>query len=82
MYVWTRIKGLSQTEISWKPGYYWRYVDSVILHEFGHTFGLRNMEGRGHMGIMTNDWDSTRIEPDDEALLKSIYATHKPNGDW
>ena len=45
LYVWTRRDGVGQNPVPLRPGYYRREVDAVLIHEFGHAFGLRNMKG-------------------------------------
>ena len=87
-YIWTRRDGVGQHPVPLRPGYYWREVDAVLIHEFGHTFGLRNMKGENNLrgtpyeGIMVNDWDWTRVEADDEEVLKYIYKGHTANTGW
>ena len=66
--------------------YFW--VDRVVVHEFGHTFGLADRDPDGthpapnYRGIMNRLTGDKGIKPDDRAALWAIYGTHTRNHGW
>ena len=86
---WTTDPSLDREDTldGWR--YYW--VDRVVVHEFGHTFGLADrgeaLGGNPHYdpnyrGIMGDQEKDKGIKPDDRAALWAIYGTHTRNHGW
>ena len=60
------------------------WVGGALVHEFGHTFGLKH-PGSGHVGIMDVAdvfGGETGIQYADEALIRQIYDGHTRNQGW
>ena len=53
----------------------WYYLPSIIMHEFGHTFGINHHSTTGVMG-----YPHSNALPNDSDLdqIKSIYSRHTP----
>ena len=89
-YEWTDDESLNGNEILGSmPTRYYVYVGYVMLHEFGHTFGLSDFysyPSMDHLPALMNSCDEklegrpenscTRITTDDKAQLKAIYLLH------
>ena len=64
------------------------WIDRVIIHEFGHAFGLADRypggshEDPNYRGIMGDQPGDKGIKPDDRAAITAIYATHTRNHGW
>jgi hypothetical protein len=69
-------------------GRLYRWIDRVVVHEFGHTFGLADRDPDGthpapnYRGIMNRLTGDKGIKPDDRAALWAIYGTHTRNHGW
>ena len=69
-------------------GRVYRWIDRVVVHEFGHTFGLADRDPDGthpdpnYRGIMNRLTGDKGIKPDDRAALWAIYGTHTRNHGW
>ena len=64
------------------------WVDSVVVHEFGHTYGLADRYADlfydpNYRGIMSTGATSTKtLFPADFAYITSVYETHTRNQGW
>ena len=74
-YRWTRVESLAGKRIAYGSPIRWRYLESVLLHEFGHAFGLRDGTG----GLMSGGHS---ITASDRARLKEIYERHRDVPEW
>ena len=87
---WTDDADLDQTEVpNSDPVITYQWIGNVLVHEFGHTFGLadryerRPYYDRDYDGIMkTLQKGDDSILPDDKAALKTIYKTHVKGEGW
>ena len=95
-YKWTTDPTWDGKEVGDGRRYYW--VDRVVVHEFGHTFGLADRGETGladrdealdnphhdpnYRGIMGDQEKDKGIKPDDRAALWAIYGTHTRNHGW
>ena len=64
------------------------YLPGVLMHEFGHTLGLRDTRAGGYAGVMEDDErhevptcisappDKCGLSADDRNALKAIYQNH------
>ena len=79
---WTRHESLHrQLDIS--SGLRWLYLDAVVLHEFGHTLGLPDVEKPSHyVGIMRKGVPTTEMTNYDRSLLRQLYESHTPGEGW
>ncbi len=89
-YIWTNDVNMDGTVSSdGRSQYIW--IESTIVHEFGHTFGLSDRAAPGgdntsYTGIM-DVWDilgegDKSIKADDFNDLIAIYKTHTRNHGW
>ena len=89
---WTNIRAEDGRTV---PGSNHKYVwvDRVVVHEFGHTYGLADIYnpfyfdplyiGRTYSGIMKLDTPRTKVlSPDDSAYITAVYKTHTRNEGW
>ena len=53
----------------------WYYLPSIIMHEFGHTFGIDHHSTTGVMGY---PWINALPNDSDLGQIKSIYSRHTP----
>ena len=87
-HVWTNIKGLDGERISLSDNLHYRWIDRVVAHEFGHTYGLADRHGElfydaNYRGIMSTGATSTKtLFPADYAYITSVYETHTRNQGW
>ena len=62
------------------PMRYHAYVDRVMLHEFGHTFGLHDFYDdptMDHLDAVMNDpYTNKTPTAEDIAQLRAMYALH------
>ena len=64
------------------------WIDRVVVHEFGHAYGLADRYPGGthhapnYRGIMGRQTGDKGIKPDDRAALRAIYETHTRNHGW
>ena len=64
------------------PTRYYAYVDRVMLHEFGHTFGLPDFYTdtttglKGLAAVMDDPYANKTPTAEDIEQLKAIYALH------
>ena len=59
----------------------WYYLPSVLMHEFGHTWGLYHPQLHlldRHRGVMSYGFDHTRPGIDDIRGLEARYKDHTP----
>ena len=57
----------------------WRYLPGVLMHEFGHTFGLIHHDLNTYKGVMAYGYMYTSPTSVDMGHMRSIYADHSPN---
>ena len=74
-FYWTRTAADDGHAIKRGSPISWYYLDAVVLHEFGHPFGLKNSPH----GVMSGDHS---IGADDRIKLKKIYEGHRDNPQW
>ena len=84
-YRWTNVRSLDQHTAN--GGEIYRWVDNVVVHEFGHTFGLDDYRGESDFyGIMDVDdvkyKKDDQIKQDDRDALRKIYESHTKNEGW
>ena len=83
---WTTDPTLDDEETDEGRRIYW--IDRVVVHEFGHTFGLADRDTDGthpdpnYRGIMNHLTGDKGIKDDDRAALWAIYGTHTRNHGW
>ena len=84
---WTHVAGYDRTEAKDPAGNVigeYRYVDPIMMHEFGHTFGLPdfyldNMTNlMGRPAVMDDPYTHRMPTAEDIAQLRAIYAIHEP----
>ena len=84
---WTTNPSLDREDTPDRKRIY-RWIDRVVVHEFGHTFGLADRYPDGthpdlsYYGIMNRLTGDKGIKPDDRAALWAIYGTHTRNHGW
>ena len=61
----------------------WRFIDAVMVHEFGHILGLPDFSAaESHLGVMKNFDTYQTVTVADVELVKDIYENHAPNAGW
>ena len=89
LFKWTNIKGIDGTFVTGQNGsqeYLW--IDRVVVHEFGHTYGLADRHSGlfydpNYRGIMSTGAAGRKtLFPDDWAYTRSVYETHTRNQGW
>ena len=90
---WTDNPDLDGEEVRGQPGETYQWFGNVLVHEFGHAFGLADQsgghrsgvlgDGREYDGIMRDlvEGDDT-IKDHDKAALRAIYETHIKGQGW
>ena len=83
---WTSIERHHNTSVSTSilpagsPASLYFYIDPIMIHEFGHTFGLHDFYLDPTMAplvaIMKDVYANTMITAEDIAQLRAIYALH------
>ena len=77
---WTRIASLDNQPVPGSRGkLHYLFLDPVMVHEFGHAFGLLDY-GPSYNGIM--NLTSHSITSQDRVKLREIYASHRANVGW
>ena len=85
-YIWTSVKGLDGKRFGPADNFIeFVWIDRAVVHELGHTFGLRdrNLE-EDYDGIMDGfDFKKdAEIKDHDKDALIAIYETHIVNEGW
>ena len=82
---WTDVAGDDRTEAKDPAGNVigeYRYVDPIMMHEFGHTFGLSDFylddmtNLMGLAAVMNDPYSNKTPTAQDIEQLKAIYALH------
>ena len=76
---WTRVSSLDGEDVPGVVGMRYIFLDPVMVHEFGHAFGLLDY-GPSYNGIM--NLTSHSITSQDRVKLREIYASHRANVGW
>ncbi len=85
---WTRVAGDQGTDVKdpitkAKIGEYY-YIDPIMIHEFGHTFGLPDFYAdmitglQGLAAVMDDPYKNKTPTLEDIEQLRAIYALHEP----
>ena len=68
---------------------YYVWIDSMVVHEFGHTFGVADYYGKTgapydtYRGVMKSFLPGEKfLRDDDKAAIRAIYKTHIKNVGW
>ena len=87
-YIWTDKQDLDGDPVQGSNGKDYLWIDRVVAHEFGHTYGLGDRHsGRfydaDYRGIMgTGAYGTKILFPADYAYITSVYETHTRNQGW
>ena len=87
LYEWTNVKSLNMKFTRDKETRY-LWVGGALIHEFGHTFGLKHpapgsdMTGIMHTPNVMYPSGLTTIQPADVAAIKFIYHGHVKDEGW
>lgn len=61
----------------------WRFIDAVMVHEFGHILGLPDFSAaETHLGVMKKFDVYQSVTVADVELVREIYENHAPNAGW
>ena len=80
---WTDQSVLDQQPVPSLSDSYYYYIDSIMIHEFGHTFGLPDFYAdttglQGLPAVMDNPYTNQTPTIEDIEQLRAMYALHEP----
>ena len=80
---WTRNSSMNLKPTGGPQMETWRFIDAVMVHEFGHILGLPDFSSaESHLGVMKNFDTYQTVKVADVELVEGIYENHAPNAGW
>ena len=81
---WTDQSVLDRQPVPSLAGTYYYYIDPIMIHEFGHTFGLTDFYVdttglKGLAAVMEDPYKYQTPTLEDIEQLRAIYALHEPD---